>query len=64
VRALALLQSEREAKRERPRTTASEAVTPAFCTQCGAERRLQDRFCAQCGTAFAAVNPASREASA
>ncbi len=63
VRALALLQREREEKRERPLAAVPETAA-ATCARCGAERREQDRFCGQCGAAFAPASAPSREASA
>jgi hypothetical protein len=66
-RAATLLQSERDAKRERPRPEPAAApVSPAarFCTSCGAPLAAGDRFCAQCGTKVATTGMTTREASA
>jgi len=50
-RAMELLREEREG----PKPVA--APRAAFCTECGAGLRVQDKFCAQCGTRVANAGP-------
>ncbi len=59
-RAAVLLQTEREAARQRPPVVAP----PTECSACGAVLRPADRFCGQCGVPVAAAAKPSREASA